>query len=488
MKNDVVILGSGFGGLSTAILLTRLGKNVTLVERGPQPGGALRSYTRDHVDCPVGVHYFGSAAPGELLGDFIDVLGIRYALKLRRMGGSGVIDRFAFEDGVFDLPDTAEKLEAALAARFPEAPDAVAFVMRVCRAAMATLRTDTAHTAAPAMPITQTALEVLTQQGLPERLIDLLALQGFLLGVDLSVCPAAFLLMATASLLMSAWELGCTGTEMADALAETAASEGVNMIIGDGATTIDVVNGRAAGVTLESGDRVEADVVISAIHPKSMVGLLPAGALPARYATEIGKLEETAGMLCTVALLDEKLHPPQDFNVYRVHGAPRRSLAGAYSQIRPSGLPGVTRLIALTESRYQDWDRWRDTTTGRRGPEYRAEKMRRAQALLTDLESATGPLHDPRIIDVWTPLTMRDWLAAPEGSPYGVKHSIRDGLDYLVLSRPPLDGLFLVGQSAMAPGLLGVTMGVLRVASVVAGRQAVNDLMAKQRTAGTSVA
>jgi phytoene dehydrogenase-like protein len=481
VKTDVVIIGSGFGGLATAIVLARLGRKVTVVESAPQPGGCLRSYAREGIDCPVGVHYFGSAAPGELLGDFIDVLGVRDALKLRRMGQSGVIDRFVFDDEVFDLPDTAEKLEAALGKRFANTPEAVAFVMHVCRTAMATLRTDTANTTQSALPITRTAFDVLTEQRLPARLMDFLALQGFLLGLDLSVCPAAFLLVATASLLMSAWELGCTGTEMANALVESAVAAGVKLITGDGAAAILTDSHRASGVRLQSGSVVEADLVIAAIHPKLMVDMLPSEALPRDYRDGIGRLRETDGMICAVALLDEAEHPAQDFNVYHVRGTPRLGLEGCYGQFRPSGQPGLTRLVALTESPYESWTTWHDTESGRRGLEYRAEKMRRAQQMLADLSIATGPLHEARIVDVWTPLTMRDWLAAPQGCTYGVKHSIRDGLDYLSLSRPPLERLFLVGQNALAPGLLGSTMGILRVASVVAGRQAVSTLMSTCR-------
>jgi all-trans-retinol 13,14-reductase len=481
MKTDVAIVGAGFGGLSAAILLARLGHKVTLIESAAQPGGCLRSYSRDGIDCPVGVHYFGSAAPGEWLGDFIDLLGIRNVLKMRRLGQSGVIDRFVFDDEVFDIPDTVDKFEAALGRRFAHAPDAVAFVMHVCRAAMTSLRTDTAHTSRPALPITRNALDVLTEKGLPERLMDILSLHGFLLGLDLSICPAAFLLIATASLLMSAWELGCTGSEMANALVHSALGAGANLIAGDGVAAVEVANHRASGVLLQSGSRIEADVVIAAIHPKIMLDLIPRPDLSESYREGVSNLRETTGMICAVALLDEKLHPAQDFNLFRVHGAPSRKVEGVYGQIRPSGRPGATRLIVLTESPYQDWTKWHDTQTGRRGFEYRAEKMRRAEAMLSDLATAMGPLHEPRIVDVWTPLTLRDWVAAPQGSAYGVKHSIRDGLDYLVLSRPPLDRLFLVGQSAMAPGLLGVSMGVLRVVSAIAGRQAVGELMATCR-------
>jgi all-trans-retinol 13,14-reductase len=481
VSNDVVVIGAGFGGLSTAIVLARLGLRVTLVEGEARPGGVLRSYTREGVDCPVGVHYIGSAAPGELLGDFLDLLEIRPALKLRRLGTGGVIDRFVFDDETFDLPDTAKKFEAALAARFPGAPDAVAFVMKVCRSAMASLRTDSTGAAPPPLPMTRTAAEVLAEMNLPKRLVDILALQGFLLGVNLSACPASFLMMATASLLMSAWELGCTGSEMADALTDRALAAGVNLVVGDPVVAVLVNARRATGVRLQSGRTTEAGTVAAAIHPKTLVDMVPAEALPASYREGIGRLEETHGTLCVVALLDEKDHPAQDHNVFRVRGDPSRFLEGTYGQLRPSAQPGKTRLTVLVESFYDDWAPWHDTHTGRRGPEYRAKKMRRAELALKEIQEVTGPLHEPRIIDVWTPLTMRDWVGARQGCTYGVRHSARDGLDYLVLSRPPLPGLFLVGQNAIAPGLLGVSMGVLRAAAAIAGRQPLAELMARTR-------
>jgi phytoene dehydrogenase-like protein len=181
------------------------------------------------------------------------------------------------------------------------------------------------------------------------------------------------------------------------------------------------------------------------------------------------------------ALVDERHHPPLDHNLYRVRGDPSQRLEGVYGQLRASGIPGQTRLTVLAESPYAEWAPWHDTKTGQRGPAYRAEKTRRAEQALREIETVTGPLREPRIIDVWTPLTMRDFVGAPEGCTYGVKHSSRDGLEFLVLARPPLPGLFLVGQNAIAPGLLGVAMGVLRTAGAIAGRQALGDLLDRSR-------
>lgn len=485
MNSNVVVVGAGFGGLSTAILLARLGLRVTLVEGAAQPGGCLRSYSRQGVDCPVGVHYFGAAAPGEVLGDFIDLLGIRQELKLRRLGQHGVIDRYLFDDGeVFDLPDTAEKLATALRVRFADTPAAVDFVMDVCRAAMASLRTGTSGPAARStLPITRTAADVLAEKALPPRLVDILALQGFWVGVNLSGCPASFLMLATASLLLSAWELGCTGANFADCLVDRARESGVNLIVGDPVAAIAVSDRRARGVRLQSGSEIAADTVVAGVHPKTVTAMIAPDALPTAYRDGIAGLEETEGTLCVVALVDDKRHPVPGHNLFRVRGNPRESVQGVYAQLRPCEIPGYNRLTVLMESDYASWAAWHGTQSGRRGPDYRAEKLRRAQQALAAVADVLGPVQEPQIIDTWTPLTMRDWVGAPRGNTYGARHTIRDGLEYLALSRPPLEGLFLVGQSALAPGLLGISMGVLRVATAIAGRPAVRDLMAASRQA-----
>jgi len=483
MKNDVVVIGSGFGGLSAAILLARLGVKVTLVEGGSHPGGCLRSYAREGVDCPVGVHYMGAAAPGEVLGDFIDVLGIRSALKLQRLGQSGVIDRYIFDDEVFDLPSSIEQLELALSKRFSDAPEAVAFVVDMFKSAMASLRSDAPRTLPPA-PLTQSAADYLADKHLPDRLVDFLAVQGFLLGANLRDFPASFLAVVTASLLLSACELGSSGIVMADAMADRAREAGVEIILGDSVMAVNVDSRAASGVRLESGTTIAASTIVSGIHPKALARMLPDGALPGSYRAGLDRLEETQGALCVVALVDSALHPPTDYNAFRVQGMPRQELQGSYAQLRPSGKPGLTRLTVLNESAYADWSRWHDTRTGRRGAEYRAEKARQGQIALKEAEATIGPIHDAQIIDVWTPLTLRDWVRAPEGGTYGVRHSIRDGLEFLVLARPPLEGLFQVGQNAIAPGLLGTSMGVLRVVGAISGREAVRELIEKSRSTG----
>ena len=111
---DALILGSGIGGLSTGIILSRLHWRVAVIEKNPLPGGLMRGYVRGGFDCPVGVHYFGSYDAGQPLRQMFDYLGVTEAVAAERMGRGGPIDRYLFDDFAFDLPEGIDAFAAAL--------------------------------------------------------------------------------------------------------------------------------------------------------------------------------------------------------------------------------------------------------------------------------------------------------------------------------------------------------------------------------------
>ena len=74
---NIVIIGSGIGGLSTGIILSLMNFHVTVVEKNPLPGGLMRSYRRGGIDCPVGIHYVGALWAEEPLGKMFAALESR---------------------------------------------------------------------------------------------------------------------------------------------------------------------------------------------------------------------------------------------------------------------------------------------------------------------------------------------------------------------------------------------------------------------------
>ena len=62
---DVIIIGSGMGGLSAAAALSRTGHKVLLLEQYQTLGGLTHSFSRNGFSWDVGLHYLSGLAPGE---------------------------------------------------------------------------------------------------------------------------------------------------------------------------------------------------------------------------------------------------------------------------------------------------------------------------------------------------------------------------------------------------------------------------------------
>lgn len=94
---DIVIIGSGMGGLVCGDVLGREGSTVAILEKNKQIGGCLQTYVRDKVIFDSGVHYLGGLDKGQNLYQLFRYLGIMDKLKLQRM-----------EQDVFDKIITGE--------------------------------------------------------------------------------------------------------------------------------------------------------------------------------------------------------------------------------------------------------------------------------------------------------------------------------------------------------------------------------------------
>ena len=116
---DVVIIGSGVGGLATAICLAKAGKRVVVLEQHYVPGGWSHSFTLNGQRFSPGVHYVGLIGEGQSTSDLYKQLGIANDMVFFRMNPEAY-EHCLINGEMINLPSGIENLKESLAKRFPK--------------------------------------------------------------------------------------------------------------------------------------------------------------------------------------------------------------------------------------------------------------------------------------------------------------------------------------------------------------------------------
>ena len=94
---DIVIIGSGLGGLLCANILSKQGFKVAVLEKNTVPGGCLQTFKRKNVVFDTGIHYVGSFDEGQRMHKFYKYLGLLPGLNIRKLNPDG-FDKFLIGD------------------------------------------------------------------------------------------------------------------------------------------------------------------------------------------------------------------------------------------------------------------------------------------------------------------------------------------------------------------------------------------------------
>jgi phytoene desaturase len=100
MSQKVIVIGSGFAGLSAATVLTEKGYDVTLVEKNNSPGGRARSMVVDGFTFDMGPSWYWMP---DVFDNYFERFGKKVSdyYQLERLDPSYTV---YFEDGPFEVP------------------------------------------------------------------------------------------------------------------------------------------------------------------------------------------------------------------------------------------------------------------------------------------------------------------------------------------------------------------------------------------------
>jgi protoporphyrinogen oxidase len=256
----VLVLGGGLAGAATAYALASAGyRDVTVVERLPEIGGLAGSFEKEGHVYPLGYHHI--LHKDRVLLYFLNRLGALPAVRWRRI-------RMLFRLGgrAYDLADPA---------------DFLAFPMSLTdKAAFAALMLSAFFTEDWSGWIGRSAGELLdarSTKGVRDVVFEPLTQLKFQL--PCSEVSAAWL-GARLSFREGSAPLGYIPrtnwtTVLCRGMARLLAEAGVNLRVSTSVESLETSGSRVSGVKLSTGERLEADVVVSALPLTTYLKLAP---------------------------------------------------------------------------------------------------------------------------------------------------------------------------------------------------------------------
>ncbi len=488
MKRAVVI-GSGMGGLTAALLLQRQGLDVTVLERHTRPGGMLHRFFREGVGYDTGFHYCGSIAAGDALGQVLRHLGVFGDLRFRALDPDG-FDRLLFPDGFrFSVPVGWAAYEARLIDTFPEEADGIRAVLAVFRSATLAYGLYNLQPGGDLqrlIAVEETTVDSVLRAHLRDpRCRAVLGAQGLLYGVPPERAPLGVHAVVLDHFLRGAWSLDGGGDALARTLARRVRRQGGAVRLRTEATRIEVEGGRAVAVHTRDGERLPADLVISNLHPRLTLALLPTDALRPASRAKVLAQQVGHGHLGIYLRVRGQASIFGNANVYRF-GAWEPS--ESYASARPDHVPMYyatapheraphprdpdgTVLMVLPLA-WEDVAAWADTEEGSRPPAYEALKAALTDAAVRAL-IADFPALGERItrIEASTPLSTVTYTSSPRGATYGHLHAVGQMGRDRPLPFLRVKNVLMVGQGVGLPGVLGTALSAYYAVGRVFGME-----------------
>jgi len=115
-RYDVVIIGSGIGGLTAGALLSKAGLSVCVLEKEPHPGGYLAGFNRKEFRFDTAIHWLNQYSKEGMVTRLFEALGNDYPRAISQQR----IRRFKGDNYEYLLTNNPDELKEQWKKEFPE--------------------------------------------------------------------------------------------------------------------------------------------------------------------------------------------------------------------------------------------------------------------------------------------------------------------------------------------------------------------------------
>ena len=480
-KFDILILGAGLGGLESAMILSKKGFKVGVVEKNKHVGGTLQNFNLGDCTFSSGMHYLGSLDDGQILNKLFRYFGILHGLKLKRMDES-VFDRFNIGGRIVDYPMGWQRFREHMLNHFPGEVKAIDeyidLIQKVTNTQAIYNLNEPGDYDIRTNPYLNTGIfhtiqKITSNVDLQHALCAL----NFVYAGDKHSSSLYTHALITNYYIQSAYRLIGGSSQIADLLSEKIKINGGEIYTGQKVIQCIFEGDQLMGVTTISGQEFSADKIISNIHPAKTIDLIPEGKIRKSFRNRISNIKNTISVFGLHINLKPGKFPylPYNYHYYKqndvwpVSSYTEKSWPEFYYLYTPAKEKddGFADCLSLyTYMKYDEVVEWEN----QRGSDYEDWKERKAE-LLIDIASEQFPMLNNNITG-WiaaTPLTYRDYIGSPGGAMYGTQRDYHNPMASYVFPRTKLPNLFFTGQNINLHGMLGVSISALLTCGEIVG-------------------
>jgi all-trans-retinol 13,14-reductase len=512
---DVIIIGSGIGGMAAGSLLAQDGYKVLMLEQHYTAGGFTHMFKRGDWEWVVGLHYIGEVnRPQSFLKILFDSISDG-SLTWEEM--SDVYDKIIIAGRQFNFPKGTNNFKDYLKKEFPGEEKAIdAYIKLVYKVANSALFYFMDKTLSPFLSNTigyflrrnflkysdKTTLATLQSLTKNKELIGVLTAQFGDYG-----CPPGKSSFAIHAMVVKhylgggAYPVG-GAKNIANSILPLLTQAGGEVLVNATVKEIVVENGKATGVKMEDGHVFKAPKIIS----NAGAYLTYKKLLPPKFAIEAGvpgAIPNSPSHVCLYIGVEEDIDPYLDGNAnFWIYPSPDHDATQEkFNKDRHSEFPVVyisfpsskdpewkknhpnkSTIEIITVAPYEWFAQWDKERWKHRGAEYEALKEEFSQRLLDHLYQVVPQLKGKiAFYELSTPLSTKLFAHYEFGEIYGLDHTPERFRLRNLRPKTPVKNLFLTGQDVVSVGIGGALVAGALTAQVVSGKNLMNKLR-KRRT------
>lgn len=491
---DVVIIGSGLGGLECGYILAKEGYKVCILEKNRQFGGNLQIFVRDRAIFDTGIHYIGGLDEGQNLNQYFKYFGLMDKLKLKRMDIDGFdVISFSGHQKEYRHAQGYDHFIDVLSKDFPkERENIIAYCNKIREV---TQQFPLYNLRVGSKDILNTKIFEINARDYIESVTKDVMLRNVLAGSNPLYAgngdrtPLYVHALVVNTYIESSWKCVDGGSQIATLLVKSVKNMGGVVRNYSRVKKIRCEGDKAQYVELENGEKIFAKTFISNIPPADTLDLLENSRIRPAYRRRIRELKNTISVFTLNMVMKPETFPYLNHNIYHyakqdvwneIHYK-ENEWPTSYALFTPYSAKSekYTDSIALMSyMKYDDVKKWAHTRNTipreqkHRGDDYDEFKQQRSEKLISFVEERFPGIRGKiKSHYASTPLTFRDYIGVRDGSLYGIEKDAGDPLKSFISPKMKVENILLTGQNLNMHGVLGVTVGAVLTCSQLLGTE-----------------